>query len=107
VDDDLVMEPAQQDTALGAGLAAILLVLDVVDFTGGGGLIAAPGPPAVPVPEDDRVADARRDGGAVPDVQRQARPAQPDPELAAAQEAGQPAWAGEQVDGLRGGYLLA
>jgi hypothetical protein len=30
-----------------------------------GGLVTAPGPLAVPVPQDDRVADARRDGLAV------------------------------------------
>src|SRR4029450_9351919 len=73
VDDDQVMEPAQQDTVRGAGLAAVLLVLDVVDLADGGGLVTA-GEPAVPVAQDDRVADPGRDGLGVADVQRKARP---------------------------------
>jgi hypothetical protein len=50
------------------------------------------GPFAVPPgTEPDRLADPRRDGPGVPDVQRQARPGQAGAELLTAQEAGQPA----------------
>jgi hypothetical protein len=58
-------------------------VLDVVDLAGRRGLVAPPGPLAVLVAEDDGIADPGRDGLAVPDVQRQARPAQPGAELPA------------------------
>ena len=34
VDDDLVVKETQQDAVCGAGLAAVLLVLDVVHVTG-------------------------------------------------------------------------
>ncbi len=57
VDDDVMMEPAQQDAILDAGFPAAGLVLDVVDFTRGGGLPAATGPLAVVVPEPHRVPD--------------------------------------------------
>ncbi len=76
------------------GRAAVGLVLGVVHLAGLGGLVAPAGPLAVPVPQGDRVADPRRDGLGVADVQRQARPGQPGAELPAAQEAGQPAGAG-------------
>src|SRR5258706_12515641 len=57
VDHDLVVEETQQDAVLGAGLAAVLLVLGVVHLAGAGGLVAAAGPLAVPVPPQHRVAD--------------------------------------------------
>src|ERR1700750_1542883 len=99
VDDDQVMEPAQQDTARGAVLAAVLLVLDVVDLADGGGLVTA-GEPAVLVALDNRVADPGRDGLGVADVQRQARPGQAGAELAAAEEARHAAGARQEVHGL-------
>jgi hypothetical protein len=68
------------------------LVRGVVDLAGAGGLVAGAGPLAVPVAQQHRVADPRRDRLVVPDVQRQARPAQPRAQLPAAQEAGQAAW---------------
>ena len=86
VDDDLVVERAQQHAVLDGGLAAVGLVLRVVHLAGAGGLGAAAGPLAVPVPQQDRVADPRRDRLGVADVQRQARPAEADAELPAAQE---------------------
>jgi len=46
VDHDLVMEETEQDAVFGAGLAAVLLVPDVVDLAGRGGLVAAAGVPA-------------------------------------------------------------
>ena len=46
------------------------------------------------------MADPGRDGLGVPDVQRQARPAEAGAELAAAQERREAAGAGQQVDGL-------
>ena len=62
VDDDLVVEEAQEDAVFGAGLAAVGLVPDVVDLAGRGGLAAPADPPAPPVAQDDRVADPGRDG---------------------------------------------
>ena len=62
VDDDLMVEETQQDAVFGAGLAAVGLVPDVVDLACGGGLVAAAGPPAVLVAQDDGVADPGRDG---------------------------------------------
>ena len=94
------MEPAQQHAVLDAGLAAVLLVFHVVDFTCGGGLVASSGPLAVLVAQGDGVADPGRDRLGEPDVQRQARPAQPGAELPAPQERRQPARAGQQVHGL-------
>jgi hypothetical protein len=81
MDDNLMVEKTEQQAVFGAGLAAVLLVPDVVNFTGGGGLVAAAGPPAALVPQRDRVADPGRDRLAVADVRRQARPAQPGAEL--------------------------
>ena len=96
----------QQDTVPGAGLAAVLLVLDMVHIARRRGLAAPAGPPALAVPQDHCVADARGDGLGVPDVQRKARPAEADAELPAAQERGQPAGAGQQVHGLADDRLL-
>jgi hypothetical protein len=52
------------------------------------------------VPQDHRAADRGGDLGAVPDIQRQAGSGQAGAELAGAQEGGQTAGAGDQVDGL-------
>ena len=106
VDHDLVVEPAQKHAVLDAGRAAVGLVPGVVDLARLGGLVAPPGPLAVLVPQGDRVADPGRDRLGVPDVQRQAGAVQAGAELAAAQEAGQPARAGQQVDGLADDGLL-
>ena len=75
VDDDLVVERAEQNAVLDGRVAAVGFVAGVVDL-GPGGLVAPAGPLAVPVPQDDRVADPGRDRLGVADVQRQARPAQ-------------------------------
>jgi hypothetical protein len=85
VDDDLVVEGAEQDAVLDGGRAAVGLVLGVVHFAGAGGLGAAAGPLAVPVPQQDRVADPGRDRLGVPDVQRQAGAAEAGAELPAPQ----------------------
>jgi hypothetical protein len=82
------------------GDAAAALVPQVVDLAGRGGLVAAAGPLAELVPQLDRVADRGRDVVAVPDIQGQARAGQAGAELLAAQEAGQPAGARDQGDGL-------
>ncbi len=79
VDDDVMVEPAQEHAILDAGFPAASPVLDVVDFTCGGGLPAATGPLAVLVPEPHRVPDPGRDVLTEPDVQRQARPTEPGP----------------------------
>ena len=86
--------------------AAVGLVPGVVYLARGGGLVAPPGPLAVPVAQDDRVADPGRDGLGVADVQRQAGAAEAAAELPAAQEAGQAARAGQQVDGRADDRLL-
>src|SRR5580658_9180551 len=70
VDGDLVVEEAEEDAVCDAGGAAVGLVADVVDLAGGGGLGAAPGPPAVLVAQGDGVPDRGGDGVAVADVQR-------------------------------------
>src|SRR5260370_30616012 len=57
VDDDLVVEGAEQDAVLGRGLAAVGLVPGVVDLAGAGGLGAAAGPLAVPLPPPHRRPD--------------------------------------------------
>src|ERR1700676_45847 len=44
VDHHVMMEPAQQDAVLQAGLTAAALVLEVVHLTRCGGLVAAAGP---------------------------------------------------------------
>src|SRR5579871_972732 len=100
VNHDLMVEPAQQNAVFGTGGAAVRLVPDVVDFAGLGGLVAASGPPAPLVAQDDRVADSGRDRLGVADIQRQARPRQPGTQLPGAQEARQAARAGQQVGGL-------
>src|SRR6266567_6692330 len=66
VNHDLVMERAEQDTVLHGRLAAAGLVPGMVHLARPGGLVAAAGPLAVPVPQQHRVADARRDRLGVP-----------------------------------------
>jgi hypothetical protein len=100
VNHHLVVEGAQQHAVGQAGRPAVSQVPDVVDLAGGRGLGAAAGPAAAPVPQHDRVADAGRDGLAVADIQRQAWPGQPGPELLLAQETGRSARTGQQVGGL-------
>src|SRR5579859_2017574 len=100
VDHDLVVIAAEQDAVFEAGVAAVGFVLDVVDLARGGGLVAAARPAAALIAQDDRVADAGRDGAGVADVQWQARAGQPGAQLPGPQEAGQAARAGEQVGGL-------
>src|ERR1019366_3626676 len=97
VDHDVMMEEAQKDAVVQAGDPAAGLVLEVVDLAGRGGLVAAAGPLAVVVPGPDRIADRGRDVLAIADVQRQARPGQPRPELFPAQERGEADGAGGAV----------
>jgi len=75
VDDDLVVEEAEQGAVGDAGRPAVGLVAEVVHLAAGGGLVAAAGEPAVLVPQDDGAADRGRDVPGHPDVQRQAGPA--------------------------------
>jgi len=89
-----------------AGLAAVGLVGEMVHLAGGGGLVAAAGPAAVLVAQDDGVPDRGRDVPGDPDVQRQARPGQPGAELPAAQERGQPARTRDQIHRLTSDHLL-
>src|SRR5690348_6300639 len=100
VDHDLVVVPAQEDAAFDAGLAAVGFVAGVVDLARSRGLPAAAGPFAVLTAEADRVADTRRDGLAVADVQRQAGAAEPRVELLTAEERRDPAGSGQQLDRL-------
>src|SRR5689334_5663654 len=106
VDHDLVVVCAQEHAADQAGLAAVGFVRGVVDLAGAGGLVTAAGPLAVPAAEPGGMADPGRDGPGVPDVQGQAGAAEATAELAAAQEAGQAAGAGQQFGGLADDGLL-
>jgi sugar phosphate isomerase/epimerase len=100
VDGDVMVEETVERAPVHAGLATVGQVSHMVDLAGRGRLVAAAGPPAMLVPQDHRAADRGGDLGAVPDVQRQAGPGQAGAELPGAQEAGQPAGTGDQVDGL-------
>src|SRR6185437_9704718 len=100
VDHHLVVVPAQEDAVSDAGLAAVGFVAGVVDLACSRGLPAAAGPFAVLTAEADRVADTRRDGLAVADVQRQAGAAEPGVELLTAEERRDPAGSGQQLDRL-------
>ena len=77
VNHHLVVIETQKDALFGAGLAAVGLVPDVVDFARRRRLVAAAGPPAALIAQDDRITNAGRDGLGVADVQRQAGAAQP------------------------------
>src|SRR5579859_1800987 len=88
VDRDPMVEEAVQRAAVHAGLPAVGQVGDVVHFARRRGLVAAAGPAAVLVAQDDRAADRGGDAGGVPDVQRQGRPGEAGAELAGAQEGG-------------------
>src|SRR4029077_17651420 len=68
VNHDLVVERAEQHAVRDGGFAAVGLAPGVVDLAGAGGLGAAAGPLAVPVPQQHRVADPGRDRLGVPDV---------------------------------------
>src|ERR1700730_4606354 len=52
VDDNLVVERAEQDAVLDAGLAAVGLLGDVVYFARRRGLVTAPGPLAVLITQE-------------------------------------------------------
>ena len=70
VNANVMMKLTQGDARVGAGLAAVLLVGDVVDVALGGGAAAA-GPGAfVAVAPEDGAADSGGDGVGVADVQR-------------------------------------
>ena len=96
----MVVEETIKRAPVHAGGAAVGQVGHMMHLTRRGGLVAAAGPPAVLVAQDDRAADRGRDLGAVPDVQGQRRPGQPGAEQPGPQERGQPARAGHQVHGL-------
>ena len=91
VDHDLMVVPAEQNAVFHAGLAAVGLVRDMMHLGRRRGLVATPSPPAVLIAQDDGAADRGRDVLANPDVQRQARPAQPGTQLPTPQETRQPA----------------
>ena len=91
------MEGAQQHAVCGAGHVAVGLVLGVVHLARRGAGWSQPQPTGSAYRADHRIADPGRDRLGVPDIQRQARPAQPGAGLQAAQERREPAGAGEQV----------
>src|SRR5579864_2640414 len=99
VNRNVVVEKTEQRAIPHRGGAAVGLVGQVVHLTRGGGLVAAAGPAAVLVPQDDRAADRGRDVRAAAHVQRQRRAGQPGAELVLAEEGGQTAGAGDQVHG--------
>jgi hypothetical protein len=65
VNTDVVMELTQQDAIADAGGSAVFLVPQVVHVALGGALVAAAGPGAVLVAQDDRAADGFGDAGGV------------------------------------------
>src|SRR6266702_4787037 len=106
VDDDLMVEGAEQGAVGDAGRAAVGLMGQVMHFAGGGGLVAAAGEPAVLVPQDDGAADRGRDVPGYPDIQRQAGAAEAGAELPAAQERREAARTRYEGDGFADDGLL-
>src|SRR5580658_9231320 len=68
VNHQVMVEEADQDAIIDTGFAAVALMPEVVHLTRRRGLITAPGPLAMPVPDLDRVADPGRDRVTEPDV---------------------------------------
>src|SRR5215469_12536158 len=101
VDADLMMIFAQEFDISHAGRAALGAGDQVVALAGGRGPGAPAGPGAVPVAEDDRAADVRRDVPGAAHVQRQAAGVVGGVQQPGAQVAGQPAGAGHRVGGHR------
>src|SRR5215831_11456969 len=101
VDAHVVVELAQQHAVADAGLAAVLLVPQVVHVAIDGGPAAAR-PGAAPVAQQHRAADVGGDAVGVADVQRQAGGVPGGFQQAGAQDRGQPGGAGDQVDGEPG-----
>ncbi len=98
VNTDIMMKLTQKGTISYGCLAAVALVADVVDVAGAGGAVAAAGPGAVLVPEDDGAADGRGDGVGPPDVEGLGRGIPGLVEQAPAQDGGDPGGAGHEVD---------
>ena len=61
VDAGFVVKLAEQPAVLDAGRATVFFVRQVVDVAGGGRAVAAAGPCAVLVAQDDGTADVGRD----------------------------------------------
>ena len=101
VDADVVVELADQDEVAECGLAAVLLVSQVVDVAVGGGA-AAPGPGARAVAEGDGAADVPGDAVAVADVERERRGVVGLVEEALAEGGGDAGGAGDEVEGEAG-----
>jgi len=68
VDADVMVILAEQDAVLDAGRSAVFLVLDVVDAAASGALVAAAGPGALLIAEDDGAPDRLGDVVGVADV---------------------------------------
>ncbi|MBV9208762.1 MAG: hypothetical protein JO037_25900 [Actinobacteria bacterium] len=96
----VMVKKAEQRAISNAGLTAVGLMGDVVHLAGRGRLLATAREPAVLVAQDHRGPDTGRDVPADADIQRHARAAQPAAELPAAQERGQAARPGQQLDRL-------
>src|SRR5215475_5277145 len=101
VDADVVVELAQQHAVLDAGVAAVLLVPQVVHVAIDGGPAAAR-PGAAPVAQQHRAADVGGDAVGVADVEGQAGGVARLVQQPGAQGGGQPGGAGDQVDGEAG-----
>ena len=101
VDADIMVELAQKGTIPQGGLSAVALVAQVVDVAVGGGLAAA-GPGAVPVAEDDGAADVDRDVAGEADVEGDGAGVERLGEQSLAQGGGEAGRAGDQVDGEAG-----
>src|ERR1700689_2805240 len=81
VDHHLMVVMAQQDAIFETGFPALGQVHQMMHLTCRGRLGTPPGKLAMPVAEHDRSAYSRRDVRAIPDIQGQARAAQPRPQL--------------------------
>ncbi len=92
------MPPAVVREVGQAGGSAVGAVPDVVGFAGGGGLVAAAGVGAALVPQGGQAAEGDRDIVGLADVQRQRGAAEALAEEVAAQEGGDPAGAGDDLD---------
>ncbi len=101
VDADVVVELAHENTIADTGVAAVFLMVDVVDVAPGGGPPAA-GPGAPLVAQQDRAADVGGDVLGVADVQGEAGGVVGGGQQAGAQHGGEPARAGHEVDGEPG-----
>ena len=99
VDVDVVVCPAEQAQIAEASRAALAAGVQVVWFALAGGAVAAAGPLALAVAEDDGAAQVVRDMVGIAEVEGEGRAAERAAELLGAQEPGEAVGAGQRLDG--------